>query len=526
MSKLSKQDFDDFLGKDPYYSEEDKKLFFDKMQNKKPKRQYVVQKVLSVAVLFIMILGGIQVWNGNLPFFISSDEYKYSNTQGRVIAKSLVDVDLYYYTKTPGLKRAEGLGLVTQVNKTIPITEDANLHIEKIWYNAENTLVFYYIEMPDLKKKLSNPNDPHDLSTFIQYITIHEDENGEFKEEPKVVATGGGPYLKSIHPSYDGVIYENRLYQRAVIENIRSNSDSWEGDVEYVQNLNTKLTSDITVNLLGEVIIINDVELPVHFDFTSDSIIIKTINETNESQYARLTFEKLEIRPEKNLLYGKYELPEGQQFSEINANLVLNGRVIDTIVGYEDVEGDPDSFIFQIPAFNELPDEVTFEIDNVHLFGKDSFEFTMDVSDYEQRLANAESYEKKANEKITEIKDTRVYLERLYYDDRGINFDILYKAKKRKQPLRLIPDVPLNPSFGYDDYSHLRIFVTAENESGEPGEPEDYGQIGSGPGEKYSMFLDRKFIEKSKEVTVTIERLLYSAQIDQSFTVPIKESNN
>ncbi|KYH32119.1 hypothetical protein MOMUL_16940 [Moorella mulderi DSM 14980] len=52
-------------------------------------------------------------------------------------ARSQAEVDQYLAAMTPGLTRAQELGLVTPLNIEIPVPEaNTAVHLEKIWYNS------------------------------------------------------------------------------------------------------------------------------------------------------------------------------------------------------------------------------------------------------------------------------------------------------------------------------------------------------------------------------------------------------
>jgi hypothetical protein len=137
-----------------------------------------------------------------------------------------------------------------------------------------------------------------------------------------------------------------------------------------------------------------------------------------------------------------------------------------------------------------------FEIDPAVVKGKWDGE-TMAVLKLDQYLAT--------------IRNSKVYLEKLIYDERGLAFQLKYEETKKDKPYeRLVVHNP--PSFRretLDSNDQLAILPNLVEVRNEKGEEADYGQRGSGPEERISLFLGKEFSERSETIMVNVNNLTY-----------------
>ncbi|MCL6561117.1 MAG: hypothetical protein K6U74_20480, partial [Firmicutes bacterium] len=100
----------------------------------------------------------------------------------------------FFYEKIPGLKRAEELGLVTElgISRRVPGTE-MDLRLERIWYNRENVYLLYSLGAP--------------LSVVVP--------DRDIEVEGNLLLSGDMPNNGSFYPNIEpgeGVLYEGRFY--------------------------------------------------------------------------------------------------------------------------------------------------------------------------------------------------------------------------------------------------------------------------------------------------------------------------
>lgn len=497
MSKLSKEDFDAFLGKESFYSEQDKDRFFNKLNTTpKRKRNWFPQLVSAIAI-FGVFYAGFQVIQEGFPFTSSSDQIK--ETQEYKTVDSKEEVDTYYENMTPGLERAEELGLVTEVDKTDPITEKSSLHIEKIWYNSDEIFVFYSISLPNLDRISEEQAAPQITSFYLQ-----PDNADRFPGQLLDL------YTKNMGPR-EGIIYNNRFYHRATSIQIENKAN------EPLNQFDGLVTANITVNQFGEKVKVPDVEIPIHYNKKQEPTFSSSINQTIKSQNVTFTFDRIDIGVTKNYLYGKVDGPN--DLHQIKGTITTQSGKSQTILGSNPSDDKPNSFVFRIPAFNSIPKKINIDIDSVSFVGDDSFEFSLDVSDYEEKLLiSSNEYEENAHKKITEIKNTAIYLNKLFYDERGIDFSIMYEPENPNQAVQLMETIPSTGEF--QAKRDLPVLVSAENEKGKPAE---FGERGSGPGQQFDLFLAKSFVESSEKVDITIENLLYNVKIEDSISFSISK---
>lgn len=65
---------------------------------------------------------------------------------------------------------------------------------------------------------------------------------------------------------------------------------------------------------------------------------------------------------------------------------------------------------------------------------------------------------------------------------------------------------------------NIPLLLIAKNENGDIAE---YGQRGGGPGERFSMFLDKSFVQGSKRINVTVEHVPYEMVFEWQLHFPI-----
>jgi len=503
MSKLSKHDFDEYLGKDSFYSEKDKNRFYKQLRKRNGKKNWFAP-LATVMVAISMLFIGITSFKYDYSFFNFNAQ---QNIFGPSLNNSIQEVqtkqavDSYYYEKTPGLKRAEKLGLVTEVNKRVEITEDASIEIDKIWYNSDDIFIFYNTSLPKETKMTERYMPPR-----LANLRVKPEISEKFSSQYLTL------YTKNIG-SREGIVYNNRFYHRIVAEPIKTQND------EEIKQIDEKVSVDISMKINENRSTVSNVEIPLQYNKESQSVYTTSINQTIENPLVDIQFNRIEIGINKNYLYGEIDSVNNHKIHEIKGKVTTDTGEDFRIFGSNRNDNKPNSFIFETQAFNSEPEEIDIEIQQVSLVGEKSFEFSLDVSDYEQKISNGSGkYEKQLHKKIDEIKQTNIFLERLYYDDRGISFGILYEPIDTNQKVHLLESTPRTPREGSRGSKlELPTEVSAVNSEGIKGE---YGQRGVG-GSHFSVFLTNDFVKSSQEVNVTVKNLLYKVAVNDSISFPV-----
>ncbi|WP_407272987.1 DUF4179 domain-containing protein [Radiobacillus sp. PE A8.2] len=497
MSKLSKDDIDEFLGNDSFYSDQDKQRFFNKLHRQQRKKSWM-PKVATAVMACVILFVGFQFSKEYLGFYFGADqaEHKWET------AELLNDVESYYIEKTPGLARAEELGLVMEVNFTSYLDNGVKLHIDKIWYNSKDVYLFYYISMDDLGVLMEGA----DRGPRITRMSVSQDDEGKYPYQNL-------PLYTMNMAMNDGIIYKDRFYHRISFSPIHGE------DNEALTELNDILDVDITADLFGEEVTANQVAIPVEYDKNKEYVYTSPINQKVEKEGIELVFYTIDIGVTENQLFGRVIIANGDRLRSIDATITTDRGESHRIRGYVTDWDQPEQFSFEIPPFNYEPENVTITVNSVEMISDESFDFSIDISDYEEKMKQFNnSYEVSPHEPIGEIMDTKIYLDRLLYDERGINFDILYEPEVPNQTKKLLEDTPATTEEPI--IADQPLLMSAYNEQGKSA---SYGQRGSGPGHRFGIFLEKEFVEISNSVDITINNLLYQVKMDASVTSSVSE---
>ncbi|WP_164670484.1 DUF4179 domain-containing protein [Virgibacillus doumboii] len=494
MSKLSRKDFDDYIGKDSFYSEQDKERFFKRLRQSERKKKNWFPQLMTAAIALLILFAGMQFIQNGLPFQSAGDK----DYGAWKVADSKEEVTAYFKSRTPGLELAEEKGLVSEINKSIPLEGKSDLKIEKIWYNSEEIFVFYSIGIPNPEIMKNQETAPHITQFYVQ-----SDENGQYPNQNLSV------YAKQTGPQ-DGIIYNDRFYHRATMMPIRDQSHN------VISQIDDIITAIITVNLFNESQDTQEVKLPINFDQSEETVASSSIDKTIHAGNASLTIDRIEMRVSQTVLYGSIDTPNGNALQRINGSVITkDAKGNEDPTSFSMPASSPTSFKLEFRPMNSMPENITVKIDSVVLSSDDSFNFSLDASDYNGDLSSSGS--KNAHRQVGEIKNTKIYLEELVYNDRGLNVNILYEPEEPDQTIQLASAIPKQHGLNDD----LPLLVSAVNEDGEVGE---LLQSGSGPGkldEGYGFTLNKSFIQSSEQIDITIENLPYKILINDSIEAPI-----
>ncbi|SET21857.1 hypothetical protein SAMN05216389_10726 [Oceanobacillus limi] len=502
MSKLSKKDFDNYLGKDAYYSNQDKERFYNTLHQPTGYKKHWFPQLLTAAFLIGILIVGVQFLKDDIPSLSTTSNPNgpgYDLGEGILSVHSQDEVDSFYQEKVPGLKQAEELGLLTTIDDTISLTNDSSLHIEKIWYHSLGMEIFYSIDLPDAdlsNKKLTAPgitdlwiNGDSDENIPKQYVSITED---------------------SLYPR-EGVIYNGRFYHH-----IRTNKILGSGDRQ-LNKIEQSVQTNLTIYLFDEEITLNNIEIPIYYDKENDEPTITTrLSEGIKDDLVSIKFNRMDIGINYNHIYGNINIPDKYKLNRITGSY-LNEKDNQ----YQQIHGipnefEPDSFRLSIPAFETVPEELELRLGSVVLSGNESFEFSLDVSDYQDNLSKTTSkrYGYTEPRKVGQIQDTAIYLESALYDHRGIFLTLRYDPLNENQELSLYADKPSTPKIDTNtlDMDQPLLF-TGTNEKGEEAK---FGERGKNNDNSFYILLKKDYVMNSETINIKVDNVLYENKIDQS----------
>ncbi|MFD2043496.1 hypothetical protein ACFSTA_03810 [Ornithinibacillus salinisoli] len=503
MSKLSKKDFDEFLGKDNHYTRKDKDRFFNNMDHSKQVKKHWIPQLVTSALLICVLIIGVQLLQGDSSPLSTADHVKqaeYDFGEGVVTVDTWEEVEEYYLKTAPGLKRAEELGLTSKVDKLFTISDDSNLHIEKVWYNSNGMDIFYSISLPDPSTLTGYPTAP-----TISNIWVNRADDEAFPKQPMDNSTSD---------PLEGVIYNGRFYHHTSTNSILNN------ELERLNEIKHLVSTDLTVYMFNDFIKIPNVEIPIDYDKEKEKIISTTIDQEISNEYITLNFDQIDIGVHQNYIYGSLHTSDEYQLNSLSGS--FSDQLENENVNFGGIASypDPNSFTLSLPAFNTIPKEMDVNIDSIILTGNESFEFSLDVSDYIEKISDSKvRYEETPHEKIGEIKDTNIYLEQLTYASTGIVLTIQYEPHAEDQMMTLHARRPTVPAINDPD-TDRPLLLSGVNENGDPAV---FGPRGSDSGNRFNILLEKDFIYASKVVDIKIENLLYKVKVDETLHFPISD---
>ncbi|WP_042143359.1 hypothetical protein [Paucisalibacillus sp. EB02] len=488
MSNLSKKDFEAYFGKNSLYSEEDKKKFFNRV-NKTSRKRHLIPQLLTAALLLGFLAIGISLIKDGSLLLTPGDKSSHELEIELEEMYSLAEIEKYYEDLTPGLARASELGLVTNINKTIPIKDGYKIHIDRIWYTSEDIHMYYSIELPGRRTTFQ------DGIPTISNIQILEDPDAQYQE------------LNFDTYDIHAVTFNNRIYDHVALPPLLND------DLEPISKLEELVAVKLTAALPNEDYYeLDEVQIPINYDQGNESKISTPIDETIPFPGGTINLHTFEMGTTKNRMYGTVELEDDINILNGDGTIDIGGD--NPLISLYFYNEDPDSntIIMESEAFNQVPDDITITINNIHLYGNDSYQFSIDISELND---SATLPRKDMRQKITEIKDTTIFLDRASYTEDGLQFTIVYEAKKENQPIELA-SYSINEYLGEEsaDFPNL---ITARNNNGDIGKVLG-GSIAEGI---FSQTYLKSFAESSEYIDVTMENLLYLVRVDESVNIKL-----
>ncbi|HHY83517.1 MAG TPA: hypothetical protein GX505_12705 [Clostridiales bacterium] len=420
------------------------------------------------------------------------------------------DVFDYYADKVPGLERAQKDGNYQNIGRSIDLPDDmGTVFFDKLWYSRNTVYVFYHI------KPGKNLGRIEDVQLWGALYWDKEHEGRTIQAAP----FSGGMHIGE-WVSYDGLYYKILAYNNererfipadeAVIDQLKIDLN-----LTYIprtQPFNTK----------QEQVKVGEVEFPALFDPVKEQSRTVQINKrVSLPDGIALDFLELVMEPQKSVLKLQASGLNGRELGRIYGLIKTDAgeelRLSDWAV--YTVE---DRYEVELRALENLPLETSIVINLIQLVTEDKLTFDLDARAFHDKMTET-GYKQEVNKTIGTYAGTEYILEQLFSDDRGLDFTLLMKSPAFNSDVQVF--MPQSQSWatyqvylkaiqeeGKDPSKVRRTpnLVRFTNEKGEVGGMEDYGQTGGGPGQRISMFIDKKFVEKSETITVDVMNLVES----------------
>ncbi|MBU9711523.1 zf-HC2 domain-containing protein [Evansella tamaricis] len=491
--------------------------------------------LLAVVVVITLLVSGI-----SYQFGLNREQpppVHYVDTEEEIYA--------FFHDKVPGLLRAEEAGWVIDMHQEIEIPNGAGTFaIDRVWYTKEHIYIFY--QMDGRIPYMSHPR-------FNWLTSTGEVDHSSVQYFDGAMSTGEGVVFDNVYYSYYVFSNTYEMAERAeeiVVRDVsldlevafRSNPADGEKisvpemlfSIEYDPNLNTTLIVDVEGKLkideIGEFIFHQIVLEPqksyLLFDFESSLEGNGSRKNTLESESDRFADDQI------YLMAGTLKTDTGEEvtlWSSPEPNGTGSQANEDSTV---DVEKGGDQnprenqeipyYRIQFEALNTIPSSFELELEGLKLITGESLTFDIEASDFHGEM-DSPGQSKELNEIIANVRGTSIYLDRLYWDDRGVMFQLSHEFDYSGGDNAIdristseIYDVwfqeSIQQSASMNDTWRLPNLVSIVNDTGLNAGTEDFGSRGSGRDGEWSrpyisMFIDKDYVEASKKMTITVSQL-------------------
>ncbi|HHU63607.1 MAG TPA: hypothetical protein GXZ32_05295 [Clostridiales bacterium] len=447
--------------------------------------------VLTIFLVVVLIFLGYK-------FLWRKDTY----LGGQIIrTNDISEVRYFYYHAVPGLKRAQDMGLVSMINKSLPIGDTSGkLNIDMIWYDGNNVFIFYNIEGLNRYGILGGDILPQDGSA------------GQKTTQFRGCLSPPGQKTR-------GIIYDDKFY--SVIAVPYPLDDAGE-DVEQLSEITYR--PYLTLKEYNRPFVIDDedegysfepVRLQVDYDKEKYKAEVVKVEEQIDLEEGIFKIYQMEFGLTENRLYFLSNTED--IIYGIKALISTDRNETRQIDASTHIVSEyPYHYYASFPAFNELPGSVNISIEQIKLVSGEGVDFTIDTFDLDK------DKEKSFDELIATVKNTNVYLDSIVKDERGLGVYMRYEMDGRfeKPYSRLQPEVPTSMD-QWEYQSGIQgsslpcpNMFKVVNDTGVVAKTGDFGDRGIDKEGMY-MFISRDYIDSSHNIKVSIENMSYCIEVDQ-----------
>lgn len=491
MSKLTKKDFDDYLGLESYHTKEDQERFYRNIQPSKGRKSHWLPKTLSAALIIGLFVVGAQFYMGNVPLATSNQEDSISEEKKDWTlwkkAESLQDVDNYYDATIPGLRIARERDQVIEVNQKHPLNDEVSLYIDKAWFHEDKIYLFYSMDL--LKDEVVEKN--HQTGSIYDFVLYQKDGS-----TVKLKTESPGPWSGMVLDD----TFNNKLYR---VTTITLDDDTLDGVDE--------ITTSFTIDAHHDEVTLTDIKLPVQYG--DEDITSSSIDESFQSPYSYISFKRFDKSAETGYLFGLIDSELGQEIDILHGNITLaNSKKIpltDRLTVLHDGE-----FVLDLPELTK--ENISIDINHLYMIEKErSVDFPIDLSDY----VEGKSMDKPMNKLITELElgDNNIFLRNVSYNDFGVTVSFSVSNMTYHKRTQINFD-SLVPGLEGTDFPNN---LNAVDNNGEKAKEHHFHTINNrGDSDVFTFELTKQFIKDKDYVTVSITNILMEEEFEWSVELP------
>lgn len=416
-----------------------------------------------------------------------------TNVAPIVRAASWDRVKAYQYEKTPGLKRAEMLGLTRSFQIKVPVPgTDLILSLYEVWYNREHVYIFYSFER--INGGFGKPLKDGEAPVLSFQATLPDPYRDTFVNQS---------YSLNWLP-WEGAQHQGKYHQRLVVAPFLDADRT-----ALVTKIDEMVLRQVTVQWEDHTYAIPELRLPMNIDMESEQVVKVPLNGSHSLMGRRIEYDRMELGTSMNKLYFRFHSSgDHETLLGISGKIRTDEGEERRFHGGYGTEADSEGKLAAVfPPFDRSPAGMRIVLESVRWMDRNSsLQFQLNAGDFQKYIKHPDdTYRQETRTKLASLENTDVYLKSLHYDAQGLYFTIAYEEKRwlRKPFIRLMADTP-NAAAAEGRDERMPLTVTAFNERGEPG---TFGGRGSG-GRTFGMLIERTFIESSERMDVTIGNLV------------------
>ncbi|KGX87637.1 hypothetical protein [Pontibacillus marinus] len=432
-------------------------------------------------------------------FFTPSSSKTYPSLENEEFKSvdSKEKVQAYYESITPGLKRAEKLGVVKKLDKKIDLGGfKESIDLEKIWYTNKEVHLFYNRDIKSIGK-----NEYGDRMIEVPQINVKIDH----EKEQNIHNISGGFQRDT------GVQYKGRFYSVVSFQVRNENYD-------HITNIEDIVHAKLHANVKGESKSF-DVSLPFSYNPSSEKVQSVPFDQKFSYNGVTINFTSLEIGTSQNRLHFTVDQPKDHFFH--NVLLRLNSsNVKQKTIAYthknKETQKENDFYVEWDP-FNETPENLSLTLQHARLIGSDSLNFEIDFPSY---YSEHNKEEIDLDRKLTTIKNTSIILDRIFLEDTKERLGIFLHHKYEDAET---PSITLSTGIGTSrafDPNHPTPVAKAYLNKKKPLSLAVSGGYGRENSYQISWYIEEQKL--NTPLRVQIEKLAYQINFDKDFNINIK----
>jgi len=405
-------------------------------------------------------------------------------------------INMFYYRSVPGLKRAEELGLVMPVHRRYEIPGcEAELKIDRIWYNQKDVYIFYHVEnLPQLAylggQLYLEGNVPEETAVFWGADSI-----GRASEK--------------------GVVYKGNFYSCLRLPALRDRNQQLLKEIHEIF-YSPYLVIDQSGKKDKEETGFEFDPIKIELNYSIDKEYLEKIEMEHSVDVGdgQLKFYQLNIGSSYNRLYFLYINDRRDIIYHLKGTILSNSGEYHRFDGAPDVITEyPYHYYIDFSPFDKTPDSIEITIESMDLIGNKQFVFDIIPEDYDKK---SQTYHVK--KEIAYMDNAEILLDSVKTEEDIVWLYISYIEREGlTSPYSILRAELPNAEKGADVLGSMHQLrhpvgniITVQNLGKKDSQkvPEILGLVRKGDN-LFGFGLSREFWDTSEKILVQISNLTY-----------------